>query len=186
MRGQIWWFSHPQSIDVRRVVHDLDRRGLRYRHPSSTIDCIRILNDDGTTRDGSIDELVEVFNRQPPGSADLWVGPNSGVGFSPDEGLHRLVFDLDGLTWAEAHHVAFSVLACALGTPGTTGVVVDRNLPDNFEAWIDCIEKGGEIPYEPDLLLLTSTAGNHNHALILSERSWVTNPPQPTPEVPNP
>lgn len=186
MKSGLWWFSRPGAVDVGRMIHDLNSRGLAYRQPGSASGTIQVVNEEGDSSHALLDQAIRYLGEDPRATAILWLDASTDVVFGPLTAMHRFVFYLDGLDWAEAQRVVFSVVACALGSEGTLGVVADRYLPDTYEAWIDCIEKGGEIPYEPDLLLLTSTAGNHNHTLILSDRSWLTNPPRPTPEVPNP
>ena len=72
----------------------------------------------------------------------------------------------------------FAVIGCALGTPGTLGVVADHQLPDRYEDWIRYFEHRGAIPYAADLLLRTSTGREHDHTLHLPEWSWLARKPQ--------
>lgn len=183
MKGEIWWFAVPGSIQAEHVIKDLNERGFAYRHPTAATDRMIYLDTEGDRHEGTVDEVIDLFESDLVTSM-LWLDADTNVLFGPDDVLHRWTFDLDGLDWSEAQRVAFAVVACALGTPGTLGVVVDRNLPDNYEEWIRCFDHGTAIPYEPDLLLLASTAGNHNHALILRPDSWITHPqtsPSPPP-----
>lgn len=186
MKGEIWWFAKPGAIDALRLIRDLDARGLVYRQPENNKVGIQVLERDGEHREIPLEDVITYFEEAEWPTAILWLGPDTDVLFGPDDVPHRWTFDLDGLNWSEAQRVAFAVVACALGTPGTLGVVVDRNLPDNYEEWIRCFDHGTAIPYEPDLLVLASTAGNHNHALILRPDSWITRPPtSPSPPTPN-
>lgn len=180
MKGEIWWFARPEAIDPVAVIHDLDQRGLSHRHPASDRDGMVFLTAEGDRAEGTVDEVVALF-KSDFATSMLWLDHSTNVLFGPDDVLHRWTFDLDGLDWSEAQRVVFAVVACALGTPGTLGVVVDRNLPEGYEDWIRCFDHGTAIPYEPDLLLLASTAGNHNHALIVPPDSWITRPPSAPP-----
>lgn len=187
MKGEILWFAKPGTVDVLRFIRDLDARGLVYRQPDSNKVGIQVLERDAVHREMPLEDVADYFDDEPDWpTAILWLDRSTDVLFGPHESRDRWWFSLDGLDWSQAQRVVFAVVACALGTPGTLGVVVDRNLPEGYEDWIRCFDHGTAIPYEPDLLLLASTAGNHNHALIVPPSSWITRPPtSPSPPTPD-
>ena len=178
MTGQIWWFAHPNAIDPGDIIRDLDNRGLTYRQPGSTTDdTMTYITADGSRHEGTMSEVVGRFTSELVTSI-LWLDGTTPVPFGPQEVLHRWSFDLNGLAWADAQRVAFAVVACASGTPGTLGVVADRQLPDRHAEWARCFDERREIPYDPDFVLLASTAGRSSHALVVPQESWLVRPPR--------
>lgn len=176
MRGEIGWFALAGSIDVTRVLHDLDQRGLSYRQPGSPSDAVQIVTADGLHECASVAEVVALFGTPHPPPVLLWLDRDTNVGFWPGEGTYGLRFDLNGLNWSAAQRVVFAVIGCALGITGTIGVVVDRQLEDRHGEWIRWFDGEGAMPYPADLLLVANEDGR-GHTITVSDESWLTHAP---------
>lgn len=159
VREQLRWYWRFDDEDRSMPFQYLSAMGLALAHPVSGL---ARHWEDGDVHELTVQELFSQLGSSMTVDTQLWLSGDVDVFTTVEPVATDIIateFDMDGLTWGEAHRVMAALVALTLTFRGSIGLVAQPYLEEVLRHWDRYfVEKLDRFPEDPDLIVEESRA----------------------------